>query len=191
MPELFLYLVPGYIFLSLYNFIRYRSAAGDGKFVTSVVISYVLKTIVSEIASLIGGGFTNGFYESVCLIGLAVALAYVVSMATKAEWFHNMLFKIGIDRTTNSSIWLDTLTPYCWIILFLDDKAYYGQFAYCEENTSDPRIALKRFQLIDSKTRDPIPGRDYLNDPNRLALISTKDIREIEIIKNDDSVVDE
>lgn len=190
---LMLYMVQGYLFLAVYNFICFKQNELNHLFFKSIVGSYVLKilfdflfikntTVEGNVIKLIR--ILNIEYESMgyCLLLLlfSVILGILVAYITQSKWFNNLLLKTGIKRTTNPNIWDDIIEPNCWLMVYLSSSelVYFGQFKYSEEFAVKPIIVLERYQIIDM---DGNIKSDYSNNPSEVAVIDTKNIERIEI----------
>lgn len=188
-----LYMVQGYVFISIYNFIRFKQNDLEHLFFKSVVASYILKilfdwlfiktiTVDDTVTKLVR--IFNIEYESipycVLLLIFSALLGLVFAYITQHEKFNSLLLKFGIKRTTNPNIWDDIIKPNCWLMVYLNSRelVYFGQFKYGEEFVNKPLIVLEHYQIMDL---DGNIKADYTNDSSEIAIIDTKDIERIEI----------
>lgn len=172
-----LYMVQGYICISIYNFILHKPYELNHLFFKSVVCSYVIKVIFDSIFSkLLDGSF---LYTPLLLLTGAI-IGYVFALIVQSECFNDILLKAGIRRTTNQDIWADVIKPFTWVMYYCKDgaKVYYGQFKYGDESGSEPVIALVRYQVI---SMDGEVIEDNSSDPNQVVLLNTKSFERIEL----------
>lgn len=188
-----LYMVQGYIFISVYNFVRFKQNDLEHIFFKSVVTSYILKVLfdglfvktvtVNEI-DIQAMRFFNVDYESigycVSLFLFAALIGVILSLSAQSKCFNDFLIKIGIKRTTNQNIWDDVIKPDCWLMVYLNsrDLVYLGQFKYGEEFANKPIIVLEHYKVMDL---DGNIKADYTTNQAELAIIDTKDIERVEV----------
>ena len=188
-----LYMVQGYVFISIYNFIRFKQNDLNHIFFKSIVTSYILKILFDwvfvksvnvddTVVRLVR--LVNVEYESIvyCILLLlcSAILSFILAIITQHEKFNKLLLLAGIKRTTNSNIWEDVVKPNCWLMVYLNsrDLVYFGQYKYGEEFTSKPLLVLEHYQVMD------LDGNIKSNCSNssEVAIIDTKDIERIEIV---------
>ena len=127
-----LYLIQGYLFVAVYNFMRFKHNELNNVFFKSIISSYILKllfdglfvtTITTDNATIKCTRLLHFPYESVVyvitLLVFAVLLAYILARITQSSRFNCILSKIGVARTTNPNIWADVIKPDCWLMVYL------------------------------------------------------------------------
>lgn len=177
-----IYMVQGYIFLSIYNFILFRTVELKHTFFKSVVISFVLKTIFDGMLFILA--INVEIYSILYFISIFIfsaIVAFIISIIVQSKWFSKLLLKIGIKRTMNQNIWDDIIRPNCWLMVYSNDgkRVHYGQYKYGEENKSEPIIALMHYQVRDM---DDNVLCDYTQDDNEIVLLNLKNFERIEIV---------
>lgn len=179
-PKLMAYMVQGYIFISIYNFILFRSLELKHVFFKSVVISFILKTLFDGGLSIFHLKSTSSILYFIGLFIFSVLISLGIALCVKSRRFNRLLLKIGIQRTVNQNIWDDVLRSNCWLMVYSKDgnRVYYGQYRYGEESKSEPIIALMHYQIMDM---DGDILCDYSNDDNELILINLNGFERIEI----------
>lgn len=188
-----LYMVQGYIFISIYNFIRFKQNDLEHIFFKSVVTSYILKVLFDILfvkTVIINEGSTrivrllNINYESIgycfLLFLFSALLGFILATIIQHDYFNNFLIKIGVKRTTNQNIWDDVIKPNCWLMVYLSsrDLVYLGQFKYGEEFVNKPIIVLEHYKIMDL---DGNVKADYTDTQSEIAIIDTKDIERVEV----------
>lgn len=179
-PELLIYMVQGYIFISIYNFMLFKKNELDHVFFKSVVVSYILKIIFDSILSVVPCGQVNGAGYIPLLFLFSVASGYGCARLSKTEKVNRFLLLIGIRRTVSPTIWEDVIEPYTWVMYYCKSRelVYYGQFKYGDENGSEPIIALVRYKVMDL---DGNTIEDNSSDDSEVVLLNTKDFERIEL----------
>lgn len=176
-----IYMVQGYIFLGIYNFILFRTVELKHTFFKSVVISFVIKTIFDGILFILPINveiYSISYF--IAMFIFSTALAYIISLIMQTRWFNSLLLKISVNRTMNQNIWDDVIKPNCWLMVYSNDgkRVHYGQYKYGEENKSEPIIALVHYQI---KDMDDNILCDYTKNDNEVVLLNLKDFERIEI----------
>ena len=188
-----LYMVQGYVFISIYNFIRFKQNDLNHIFFKSIVTSYILKvffdwmfvknvTVDETVVRLVR--LFNADYESIgyCILLLlfSAILSFILAIITQHEKFNEFLLRVGIKRTTNSNIWEDVIKPNCWLMVYLNSRelVYFGQYKYGEEFEKKPLLVLEHYQVkdLDGKIKTDC------SNSSEVAIIDTKDIERIEIV---------
>lgn len=184
LPTIMLYFVEGYIFVSTYKFIASKDKAIETKYLLlkSVVISFVIKTLFDCSCSLFGISFTSDSIYTLVLCALSVVLGYVCGKIVIAEWFHKVLFSLGVQRTPNQNIWDDVIgeRQNCWVCLQSKQKEnikYLGLCSYIEDYEREPIFALKYYQVLNNKGE---VVADY-SDSDNVIVLNTKDFERIDI----------
>lgn len=175
-----LYMVQGYIFMSVYNFVRTKENELNHLFFKSVVISYVLKAtfdLITPWSCIVEGSV--GYIALLCLF--SALLAILLALVTQSSWFNNLLLRLHIRRTTNQNIWKDVIRPDCWLMVYPKDSecVYYGKCKYNEEFARKPIIVLEYYQAMDYEGNII---EDNIHDANHMVLIDTQDIERVEIV---------
>lgn len=193
LPTIMLYMAQGYIFISIYSFMRFKQNELNHLFFKSVIASYILKitfdwlfvkTMTIDNIVVKSVRLLNIEYEStaycVLLLIFSVLLGMILAYMTQLGKFNYLLLKLGIKRTANSNIWDDVIKPNCWLMVYLSSRelVYFGQFKYGEEFIKKPLIALEHYQIMDLNGNIKA---DYSNNTSEIAVIDTKDIERIEI----------
>lgn len=173
-PVLMQYFVPGYLFLRVYGFVRFKKFENNYVVISSITASYMLYFL-----SLLTQSLINPIYASMIL---AIVLGYACARIVGTEWFDMVFQKLRIMRTVNSSIWTDVLKDKTWLKIYKGDLIYFGQFKLAEEDSSDPKILLRRFRIRSAIDNSTIV--DFTTDGRRTVLVDIKDMDRIEIIQN-------
>ncbi len=190
LPTIISYLVYGLIYLSVFNFIRIdKKEKTKIYFLSCIAISFVIKVVYDLITGMINkipfiDIETNSILYHFLCITFTLAIAYISAKISISKWVNKFLLCIGINKTTNSNIWNDISEDYTWMYIHLknDEKGYWGECKYIEENCSNPKIVLYSYQIINTQTDNTI--MDCSNDENKCIIVDTSDIKAIEITYN-------
>lgn len=186
-----LYMVQGYIFISIYNFIRFKNNELNHLFFKSVVSSYILKSLFDFLFTYTmdtGGKFIRLFHIAEGSIGYIILLfvfsailACIIAFITQSHKFNDMLLKLNIKRTTNPNMWEDVIRPDCWLMVYLKNSSnvYYGQCKYNEEFARKPLVTLEHYQVMDY---DGNIIEDYVQNSNHVVVIDTEDVERVEVV---------
>ena len=182
-PQLLSYLVPGYVFVAVFDWITFQKKSGKSEIVVlkSIVVSFIIKTMYDLTLSAIGVKFIDSYIYHAILILCCVAIAYIVSVICRTKWLNKLLLHIGIKRTTNPNIWNDVIETNVWVRVYLKSNpelTYLGQYLYGEEFEREPIIVLVNYQLIDTSGNIII---DYSQSPNEKIMLNTRDFERIEL----------
>lgn len=186
-------MVQGYIFISVYNFIRFKNNELNHVFFKSIMTSYVLKSlfdfifvktvIVDSVSTkvLIMGGFN--YNNATYTLGLCIfsfLLAYISAICIQSNRYNKIMLKLKINRTTNEYIWDDIIKPDCWLMIHIKDSniSYLGRCRYMEEFKEEPIISLDYYKIFRGET----VVEDNSSDSNKMAVLNTKNFDRIEVI---------
>lgn len=186
-PDLLTYLIPGYIFISLFDFIIFKNEKGNknqANFIVlkSIAISYVFKTVYDKILNTFFSKFNiDDLLYTIILFVIIIIFAYILGLICHTKWFNNLLLKIGIHRTVNEDIWLDIIYDGCYLQIFSKDgtKSYFGMCKYHEENSKEPIVVLYKYKVLDSEANII---QDYSNDETRQVVLNLKDFEHINVM---------
>jgi len=181
-PDLFIYLAVGYVFLKVYEFVRANETSieyGQTIF-RSIVCSYVIKTIFDLVTNDL---FTSNTAYTPLLLLFAVVLGYVSALVIKSKGLEAFLLSTKTNRTVNKNIWIDIFSVDGDVRLYTNDGKYIyeGCFETCEEDTREPLIVLKRYQKKKIEDEKEMIIVDYTDDDKQMIVINTKDIGVIEM----------
>ena len=193
LPIIMLYMAQGYVFLTVYSFMRFKQNELNHLFFKSVIASYILKIIfdwlfikktvtenvVIKTIRLVNAGYESPVY-CILLLAFSALLGIFLAYVTQSNKFNRLLLKLKVKRTTNQSIWDDVIEPNCWIMIYLNstESVYFGQFKYGEEFARKPLVVLEHYKIMDL---DGNVKADYSDNPSEIAIIDTKDIERMEI----------
>lgn len=189
LPLIMSYIVYGSLFLSIFNFITFKSKKYEIKhyFISCITVSFIIKIIFDWILNLWSTHTTvkiaTDTVEYYLLsFGFTVIVAYIGGILFSSKCFNRLLLNFGIKRTVNENIWEDVIQNDTWLYIHMknEDYGYLGLHRYSEENCSNPKIVLGFYQLIEKSTGKVVT--DCSDDDNKLIMIDTKNVDTIEII---------
>jgi len=192
LPLLIIYILPGYIFISIKDFILYRKQGDDKNIVLkSIVISYVIinfeKLAVLDIFKLNMDIASSESIMSTFFISIGIGYAY--SMLSQSDLANYCLKKLNITTSMKSDM-LTNIIDFklgMWIRVFLnsDQVMYMGKIRKFEKIAdSGYQIVLSNFMLYGYS------GEEFVNNADldtRWVALSVKDNYRIELIYDDDS----
>lgn len=181
MPEIISYFVYGYIYLTAYYWVSFKSSQ-NFKYILfkSVAVNYILTVIYQIICGKLGIVLVYTNLQTVILVVVSMVLGLCVGRFIVSHWFNGFLHLLHIGRTTNDNIWDDIIKPCTWVCVYMKDgTSYMGQYRYGEPFQREPIVALATYLKYDKY--DNIVS-DKSQDKNRMILLNTKDFEKIEII---------
>lgn len=187
-PEFLLYVVPGYLFLLIYQFMLFKDEDIASKtshhLLNSLIASFVIKSIFDFIINAVSSlnRFVFQSYYLVLILIFSVCLGYLAARfsPSKAAW--KLCNLLGIKRTVNENIWNDTIQDDMWVRVWLrsENISYYGQIKYRENFNREPLIVLEYYQILDEYSK---PIVDNTNDKKRSVLLNLSQFERIEIVE--------
>lgn len=185
-PLLLSYFVPGY--LARFIFLRLtRVSDNDEKenstneTIICIVISFVSTSIAQQVIL-----HSEKIEASLLSIIIAVLFSIGISFLYQFHWFQN-LFIHTTNTSLQKSIWGDVLPKKkcrlvrCFTEFNHKKASILGMVTYYEvDKNGDCRIALQKCRVEYEEN-----GNIYKNDGNSMIVLSTKDIRIIEVFEHD------
>jgi len=176
LPEIFIYVVPGIIFLETHNYMCNKKTKIDNIFIMfSVFISFIIISIVKPFV-----------IEGIWKLALIVIIISFISSILLALFYRNKLFTcalsfIGINKTIHNSMWDEIMDEYDVFIklhISTDKVVYHGLYKGHEDKDENLYVLITDY---DVKSYDGKDIHDYSEDRQRWAIINTKDISRVEI----------
>lgn len=165
LPNVLNYLVPGYIFITIYDFIMFKSYSfHTSKVFPSIICSYVIRILSKIIANILLPNMSDTLFFALTII-LGVGSALLITFILNRKSVKKFMIKTT-NRTINTNIWRDMLGDDSWYRLHLENEDYMieGQIRYYEENAHTPYIELQAYRILD-KNEDIIKNYiDYVED---------------------------
>lgn len=186
-PELLNYFVPGYIFISIYDFILLKKNNYQETNLTifkSVTISYILKTLYDKIITKweieVLYREIDPLLNIIILLFMSTILGYLFGLIGYSSIINKLLLKIGIHRTVKDNIWSNIIKKGHYLRIFAKDysKSYCGQCTYYENDEKEPIVVLSRYQIFDSSAEVIC---DYSNDNTASIVLNLKDFERVDI----------
>lgn len=176
------YMVPGYLFITLYSFTTYSKHEFDNKIFSSIVISFILKVLFDFINKALVFFFGIKFGTNAYFIGLfafCLLCAYLCARLSDSKWFKRLTSKLGVKRTINKNIWADAISPGDYLEIYIGDPEirYYGLVQYIEEDAENPWIVLSKYYVVKPDGKKI----DHTKDEQLQAMICASRITRIKI----------
>lgn len=182
LPNLFIYVIPGFIFLKIHDFICSKKNQGDSQyFISSVSISFVITTFAKLLVE--DDKWLLAFYT----ITASIILSIIFSLIYKSKPFNELLAMLKTNKTVHASMWEEIKDIYdVFIKVFIpnDQVIYYGLYKGNEEKDDDLYILMTDYEV---RKYDGKVVNDYSDDRTRWVIINTKDINRVEIIYSSNS----
>lgn len=180
LPQILSYIVPGYIFLTIYQWIRFKDGDTLKNIVLkSIVISYVIRILIKisirELHIEITG---ESIFVGICIV-LSIISSALLSVIVSSRTYNKLLRRLNISRTTNKNIWDDVYQDGTALKIYQEDGSFYARhLKFCEENQREPLVVLSRYGLFDKENNILI---DKTEDNSEKIMLNTKDFKKIEI----------
>ncbi|MCD2345801.1 hypothetical protein [Clostridium guangxiense] len=152
-PNIFIYIVPGYSFFKVSSFILSKELINDKE----AIIKYVLMSyvIVNIVKLFIWVDINSPIFIIVTLL-MSILFAFIYSKGIRCDKFDRFLQKLSIKKTYTIDVWDDIerinkeYNGY-WITIYIDnEKVYYqGILKKCQEQQKekDYYIFLKKYRM--------------------------------------------
>lgn len=174
------FFVPGFLFVEVFAFVRNqrRGGAMSNLLLKSAVASALLCAILdaTPLADWLDGGWRVIVYAVVSALA-----AYGLALATKAAWFKNAIYQLGMRRTSENNIWCDAFPEPGQHVYFYEkgkDIRYYGWLMNFDEHSEDPVLILAQYvvQDLDGNTINDNSEND------ETIILRASDARRIEVV---------
>lgn len=182
LPLLIIYILPGYIFISIKNFIKNKDHTEDKNiFLKSILISYIIINfemlfVKIDISSPIA------IISTICF---TMVISYGYSMFIQSGYSTKLLKRLKINTSLKENTLMD-IVDYdlgMWVRVYLSSEKliYVGQIREFEQIAdASYNIVLSNFTLY--KYSEEKYTIDYSNDNTEWVLINVKDNYRIELV---------
>lgn len=180
LPQILSYIVPGYIFLTIYQWTRFRDGDSLKNIVLkSIVVSYVIKILLNILFKELHIAINDEIiFVGICII-IATISSILLSIIISSRRYNKILRILNISRTTNKNIWDDVYQNGTALKIYQSDGTFYaGHLRFCEENQRAPLVVLSRYGLFDENNNILM---DKTEDSSEEIMLNTKDFKKIEI----------
>lgn len=196
-PMLFLYIVPGYLFFRIFNFVlNKKNEKLTQNIIEYIICSYIIVSIVRFVLGLIYNEVVVELPEViVSILFISSIFGYIGSKLISSDWFFNkILNRLNISRTINNNIFEDYFNDKhgLWVKIYLkDDKlVYYGAIVGFDvkEKYEDGYIIINQYEVYKyDKSSIYDSTLDTKSKVNNLAIIKIMNISRIEARYSEDS----
>lgn len=195
--DLILFLASGFVFVNVFDFTIEvdRESRKNHSFASLLLIGFVLKNAISIIPF-------RTKVEAVdisAFILICIILGYIIGRIYYSDFFSNLLVKLKIRSTPQSSIW-GTITKgedSLWAEIGFKNinLKYYGIAHIIEEGQRFPQIALygylKGYYESDLKGSSDEALEDFSEDMSKFVLLNTEKADYIEFVSTNQSLTSE
>lgn len=192
MPDLINLFLPGFIFMSVYGWIKNKKFDVSILTIWSLFISELIVVFYAVIHSVVLSSHVfNNYFKILIYVMTSVALPFLIIYLCNTKFFRQILFKTN-NKSVNSDIFDDIIDYNKKTILRIYIKnsnvLYIGTFKIREEKGNESYIALINYASMNYNTKDIIFYPDTKNLKSSVA-INLKDIERIELVYENDSEV--
>lgn len=186
LPNLIIYVAPGYIIICIISFIIQRKQLRDkGAFFQYIVFSYVIK-IITEV--FLENKITNKTNLMFAIISVSIISGVCIGIFIKSNKFNKFLKILKINLTIYSNIFDDIDDKEYGVLMRFhleDGKNIYEGLLRKYENTNNfDDIHIMLSEYIKYKNQDDDTTKvidDFSNDPTAWIVLRAKDIKSIEV----------
>lgn len=189
LPKIFIYFVPGAIFLSITAFICSKRNSDYKYYIfKSIVISYMIIKFI-ELIQAISYKISPFLTEQILAIIIAILSAYFLSILYTSSKFEKILSFFKINKTVHDNIWNDIIDyeKGTYILAYVPSEkiVYQGLFQRHEERDGDVYITISNYATKDYNNK---VINNYKNLDNEVVMINTKNISRFEFTYSNESV---
>lgn len=188
LPLLIIYILPGYIFISVINFIVNKKYKEDKNIILkSLVISYIIINIETFLLGLQGILFDISSAKSIIItFGVSILSAYLCAQIIDNESGNIILKKLKIARSFKSDVIAD-ITDFelgMWIKVFISSEKliYVGKIRRFEQVVDLSYIIVLSNFILYKYSGDEV--ENYSSDNTKWVFLSLKDNYRIELVFN-------
>lgn len=134
LPQILSYIVPGYIFLTIYQWVRFKDGDTLKNIVLkSIVISYVIRILIKiSIRELHIEITDESIFVGICIV-LSIISSALLSVIVSSRTYNKLLRRLNISRTTNKNIWDDVYQDGTALKIYQEDGSFYARhLKFCE-----------------------------------------------------------
>ncbi|AEB77333.1 hypothetical protein IRP63_14555 (plasmid) [Clostridium botulinum] len=191
LPILIIYILPGYVFISIKDFIVNKKKEEDKNLILKcIVISYIIINFEYLISSLFKKVIDVSSPKSIILtLIFSIVISYICSIFIQSELSSKALKKIKISRSLKTDIMSEIVDfeSGMWIKVFLSTEQliYLGKLRRFEkigENSYD--IVLSNFILYNYSGDELLNNEDFITE---WVFINVKENYRIELSYNENS----
>lgn len=180
LPQLIGNIMYGYIFIFIYRWITHKDfQTTKYTLVQSIIINYLLINFY-EFLSKIKLLSLIKYNPLISYTILSFILGFVCGSIVYSESYNEILRDLHLNRDTRDNIWQSVIKTGTWLRVFTDDPdiTYLGCVDNYEDKTSDPKIILSQYQIVDLNG-DVIV--DYSKNNNEYVVVSVTSFNRIEV----------
>lgn len=188
LPNVLNYLVPGYIFITIYDFIMFKSYSfHTSKVFPSIICSYVIRILLKVIVNTFLPNMSDTLFFAITII-FGIGFALLVTFILNRKSVKKFMIKTA-NRTINTNIWRDIIQDNCWYRLHIENEDFIieGQILHYEENTHIPFLELHSYRVLDKDNLsvlynyvDYVENNDLGNEKERTLIIEMSKVKYIE-----------
>lgn len=164
-PNIIIYFVPGFLFISLNSFIRYTEKSIEKLVPRSIAVSFIFKIVFDCILSLFHIDVQKNQFTvpyQVFLIAISIVLPILFAKLLNLEKFSDLISWLCNGRTQNNNFWDDVLgyNKDCWLKVYDDkEKIYFiGMCEHAEDNQRLPLVCLYNYAIRHYPSKEDSEG---------------------------------
>lgn len=181
LPLLIENIMYGFIFIFIYRWISHKDyQTAKYTLVQSIIANYLLVNFYMHLSKFRYLGFIN-HNTLISYIIMSFLFGLICGRIIYSESYNEILRDLHLGRDTRDNIWQGVIKNGTWLRVFTNDPdiTYLGCVDNYEDKTSDPKIILKHYQIVNLKG-DVIA--DHSQNDNECVVISAKSFDRIEVI---------
>lgn len=187
LPDIVLYIASGYLFIFIFCFISLRKKLNDiqGVFIISLVVGFILKTVVCAVIPVRFGFYVN----TVGFLIICAFLGGIAGYTVESSWFRKILTKLRISRSVHENIWHDIIdvegnTMWIRAVSREKEQVIIGILVLVEEFQRYPLLVLQQYRVYD------LEGKlieDYIQNANHQIIIKSEYYDTIDVVYDEES----
>lgn len=148
-PDIVLYIAPGFIFVNLFKWIiDSKFSSPTTQVVSGIVASFLLRSLFEVLWSPADWSL-YAYVVVLCLV--SGVLGGICGVVYRTPWFNGVLCWFRVYRTTTTSIWDSVVGSGAWISVHDEKKNLYycGQYRYEYDQNGHVFLALATYYILD------------------------------------------
>lgn len=165
-PYLMEYILPGYCFILLLNFMVDRSGTDTKpRFILSVIISYFSAKIINKGVNILSIPKPHTWEFLLIQMVTLLIFGFFIGLLFRSERFNTFVSNTPLKRTFNENFWRDHFIEGVIYRVHIKSGDYYyeGQVTSVEEHSHSPFIELSDFRVIRIEDMYEVENYNHFN----------------------------
>lgn len=183
LPDVMLYLITGYLYISVYRFTCLKESTGNAKsdVFVSLIIGYLYVFILNHINISV-----SDLFDTFAMIIGAPIIGYLFAMFVRSQLMLNIFRFLRIGATMNKYYWddlLDTTYP-MRVEIKCQETLYKGMVNFYQSCSDNPHIILASYKIINYETGAVINNE---SNTDEVLVVDTSHADYVRIVYDHDS----